>query len=208
VIAHSFGTYTIASLLKRENDIDLHNLVLCGSVLPINFDFGSIARKVKNLCINDACTRDIWPVIAKILSFGYGESGTYGFYQALCRDRFHDFRHSDFFNEEFIRTYWMPIFASGILVPSAFVRKSANNPPLLRTLAILPRAILPILVLACVLISATMLYTTAIWREETRAAQNPTENVCEKQPTFCSSFGVNRWEKLECFNGLGDCQAR
>jgi hypothetical protein len=38
VIAHSFGTYTIAAILESEDDIDLYNLILCGSVLPVDFD--------------------------------------------------------------------------------------------------------------------------------------------------------------------------
>jgi hypothetical protein len=147
-IAHSFGTYTIASILRNENDIDLHNLVLCGSVLPVNFDFSEIVRKVKNFRVNDAGTRDIWPLLAKISSFGYGESGTYGFYHSLCEDRFHNFRHSDFFTEEFIRAYWVPMFSDDRLVPSNLVRKPETDPPFFKYLALLPRATLPIVLMS------------------------------------------------------------
>ena len=154
VIAHSFGTYTIVSVLEHEHDIDLYNLVLCGSVLPVNFDFGEIVRKVSNRLVNDAGARDAWPVIAKITSFGYGESGTYGFTSALCEDRFHDFQHSDFFTADFITNYWCPLFERNEVVPSQYRRTLETQSRVLGLLSSLPRGSVAVAALAGIFLVA------------------------------------------------------
>lgn len=138
VIAHSFGTYTIASVLQRTADIDLHHLVLCGSVLPKDLDFGNLGRKIHGRLVNDAGAKDIWPVMAKIATFGYGPSGTFGFENGTIEDRYHDFTHSDFFAEAFIRQYWLPIFQRDEIVPSRFVRKPSWRSSIASFLASLP----------------------------------------------------------------------
>jgi pimeloyl-ACP methyl ester carboxylesterase len=151
VVAHSFGTYTIASLLRQTRDIDLHHLVLCGSVLPNNFDFDSISRKIHGKFVNDAGARDAWPVLAKIASFGYGVSGTFGFQSGLIEDRFHDFAHSDFFNKEFIRQYWFPIFDRNEVVHSAYQRRSSWRTRLIDLLAQVPAGTLLVCLMAAAL---------------------------------------------------------
>lgn len=151
VIAHSFGTYTIASVLESENDIELDNLILCGSVLKQNHDFGAIRRQVANRIVNDAGARDMWPVLAKVSSFGFGESGTSGFQSEFCEDRFHDLTHGDFFSEEFIRQYWSPIFARNEVVPSDFTRRPSATTKVLGFISMFPAATLPVLLLAAAL---------------------------------------------------------
>jgi hypothetical protein len=154
VIAHSFGTYTILSILNREDDIDLHNLVLCGSVVPSDFDFGKIRRKVHNHCINDAGARDVWPVFARLSSFVYGQSGTFGFQSGLCTDRFHNFKHSDFFNPQFIKDYWYPIFARDKIVLTEFRRTFDPWTRTLSFLSVMPRGLLPMILIVGVALGA------------------------------------------------------
>ncbi|MBR1232462.1 hypothetical protein JQ597_34035 [Bradyrhizobium sp. AUGA SZCCT0177] len=161
VIAHSFGTYTIATLLRQTRDIDLHHLVLCGSVLPNNFNFDSISRKIHGKFVNDAGARDAWPVLAKISSFGYGVSGTFGFQSGLIEDRFHDFAHSDFFNKEFIRTYWLPIFDQDQVNHSSYERKPSWRTRLINLLALAPPGILLVgLIAAALYLAVPPLYAT------------------------------------------------
>jgi Glycosyl hydrolase 108 len=154
VVAHSFGTYTIVSLLRQTRDIDLHHLVLCGSVLPNNFDFDSISRKIHGKFVNDAGAKDAWPVLAKIASFGYGASGTFGFQSGLIEDRFHDFAHSDFFNKEFIRQYWFPIFDRDQVVHSTFERKPSWHTSIINLLAQVPSGTLLVCLVAAALYAA------------------------------------------------------
>jgi pimeloyl-ACP methyl ester carboxylesterase len=145
VIAHSFGTYTIVSILMNEDDLDLENLILCGSVLPVDSRLGSIARKIQNVRLNDVGAKDIWPVLAKISSFGYGESGTFGFLGDVFVDRFHNLSHSDFFTEEFIRKFWLPIFTGNHVEPSGYIRETKRDSRLPMILSMLPRAFVPLL---------------------------------------------------------------
>jgi hypothetical protein len=151
VVAHSFGTYTIAQVLRQTKDIDLHHLVLCGSVLPNNFNFDSISRKIHGKFVNDAGAKDAWPVLAKIASFGYGVSGTFGFQSGLIEDRFHDFAHSDFFNPDFIRRYWFPIFDRNEVVHSTYARKPSWRTSLISVLALVPSGTLLVCLLAAAL---------------------------------------------------------
>ncbi|MDD1522122.1 hypothetical protein DAA51_21380 [Bradyrhizobium sp. WBAH10] len=143
VIAHSFGTYTIVKILEEEDDIDLDTLVLCGSVLPSNYDFGAISRKVSGLIVNDAGSRDIWPVLARLVTVGYGDSGTFGFLKGLCRDRFFYFTHSDFFTADFISKYWVTIFSERRIEDPGSDRSLWKSPFAIRLLSVLPEALLP-----------------------------------------------------------------
>lgn len=117
VIAHSFGTYVIGRILRDETDIRLHRLVLCGSVLPRRFRWDIVGDRIATHVVNDCGTWDAWPVLAQSSSFGYGASGTFGFGRYRVRDRFHNFKHSGFFDEQFVRTFWKPLFTDNALAP-------------------------------------------------------------------------------------------
>jgi len=68
--------------------------------------------------INDAGTSDYWPVLASLLSWGYGASGAFGFKTICVKDRFHDCGHSDFFSDEHMQKYWVPFLVDGQVVTS------------------------------------------------------------------------------------------
>lgn len=119
VVAHSFGTYAIGMLLDDKPDLTLHRLVLCGSVLPQDFRWDKIGNQVETRVVNDCALFDIWPVLAKSASWGYGLSGTYGFGGPRVVDRFHAFGHSGFFKPEFPPTFWRPWFEQDELVNGA-----------------------------------------------------------------------------------------
>jgi hypothetical protein len=110
VIAHSFGTYIITKILKADGVMTLRRLVLCGSIVPRNFDWIRISKQVTEEIVNDCGLHDIWPVMAQSLSWGYGASGTFGFGCASFKDRFHKFGHSGFLTDEFITKFWLPWF--------------------------------------------------------------------------------------------------
>jgi hypothetical protein len=83
-------------------------------VVPSNFDWRAVEDQIRgdekrNAIINECGTRDIWPVMAQSITWGYGATGTYGFGTFNVRDRFHNITHSDFFADEFARKYWIPL---------------------------------------------------------------------------------------------------
>ena len=129
IIAHSFGTYIIAKILSNyEPGIIFHRLILCGSIIPDDFDW---ARHVHQLSlyesggwfgINDCGMKDIWPVLAKSVTWGYGSSGRFGFGHPHVKDRFFDIGHSDFFKAEFVKDYWLPYLSNGTIVEGVLDR--------------------------------------------------------------------------------------
>jgi hypothetical protein len=98
--------------------IELHRLILCGAILPTEFGWDKLRKRIETEVINDCGIRDIWPVLAQSTTFGYGPSGRFGFGTPGVRDRFHDFGHGGFFQEKFVRDFWLPWFQKGDFVKS------------------------------------------------------------------------------------------
>lgn len=114
VVAHSFGTHVILGILDDDQnaDLDLENLILCGAVLPRLYNFRKIMPMVKNRILNFVGCRDIWPVMAKISTFGYGSAGTFGFQGAGPDNLYFDFGHGGYFSESFIQDQLYKLFGS------------------------------------------------------------------------------------------------
>jgi len=72
------------------------------------------------------------------LSWGYGDTGRHGFNQYGVDDRGHNFRHSDFFDEEFVRQFWKPLIESDTLVPSEWEENAPSPSWILGILSVLP----------------------------------------------------------------------
>ena len=76
-------------------------LILCGAIVPEAFRWDRVRGQVEAVnVINDVGRQDVWPVMAKLLTFGYGDAGTYGFGFGV-RDRFHNTDHSGYFEGDF-----------------------------------------------------------------------------------------------------------
>lgn len=161
VIAHSFGTYIIGSILQQEFDIRIHRLILCGSVLPRNFAWEKVLRQLeRNGVINECGKRDIWPVMAQSLSWGYGASGTHGFGAALVRDRFHDMTYSQYFSPEFVEKHWVPFIQDGRDDGTEFEASISKSPWWMSVLEVLP--IKWLLLAGSLIVSAWLAYSTVL----------------------------------------------
>jgi hypothetical protein len=116
-IAHSFGTYLVSRILEDATDLRWERLIFCGAIAPEGFRWDKVQAQVEaGNVINDVGRRDIWPVMAKLLTFGYGDAGTHGFGFG-AKDRFHNARHGDYFEGDFPQKFWAPWIHSGRLVP-------------------------------------------------------------------------------------------
>jgi hypothetical protein len=138
VIAHSFGTYCVFRILNENADIAFDKVIFCGCIVSDEYPWDFVQPRVAQKIINDCGTRDFWPAAAKSLSWGYGATGTFGFKSPGIFDRFHDFDHGGFFDEEFVRTYWVPYIARGEIIPSPWTTKRPPSPPAVKTLATIP----------------------------------------------------------------------
>jgi hypothetical protein len=127
VFAHSFGTY-VATLGLRWGSSPpgpkVTNLVLAGSVLPMNFDWSRmISRRVERV-VNECGWKDGILVLNSLVNPFLGAAGRLGFrtteYRRLIQ-RHYPFGHSDYFAppqpgdhvDSFLRARWVPLaFAS------------------------------------------------------------------------------------------------
>ncbi|CAA2108194.1 hypothetical protein [Variovorax paradoxus] len=149
VIAHSFGTYIITKVLAPDQGIRLKRLLLCGSIVPTDFAWENVKGKPpRDSIVNDVGTRDIWPVLARTLTWGYGTSGTYGFKQTAVTDRYHDLAHSDFFSELWVRKFWLPFISDGTIHPSDWEKVRPTPPTYLALLGVIQLKYIVMLLLA------------------------------------------------------------
>jgi hypothetical protein len=120
IIAHSFGTYAVARILRDEGDVVLHRLLLCGSIVPASFRWDLVRGRLADKPINDCGDADVWPLVAKSVTWGYGASGVLGFGSVVVTDRFHPFAHSQYFDAAFVREYWRPYVLEGTVRESSY----------------------------------------------------------------------------------------
>jgi hypothetical protein len=139
IIAHSFGTYIIGQILKQGFELKIYRLILCGSVLPLEFEWHQYqGRFDDDAVINECGKSDIWPVLAQSASWGYGASGTHGFGAVLVKDRFHAGGHGQYFEPEFVERYWEPFIRRGSYQGTEFETKMPPTPWWLSVLGITP----------------------------------------------------------------------
>jgi cytochrome c-type biogenesis protein CcmH/NrfG len=128
IIAHSFGTFILSRIFEREPDICFHRIVLAGSIIPDDFNWSQHGHRLDPdadgdwQAVNDCGMRDLWPVLAKSVTWGYGSSGRFGFGHVRVKDRFFDLGHSDFFKGDFVATYWAPYLSEGRIVEGVLDR--------------------------------------------------------------------------------------
>jgi pimeloyl-ACP methyl ester carboxylesterase/nucleotide-binding universal stress UspA family protein len=119
IVAHSFGTYIVGGILEENPDIRLDRVLLCGSVLKQTFRWDKLPNR-PNAVLNEAGSRDIWPILAKSCTWGYGSTGTFGFQTPGVRDRFHNLAHSDYFKSGFAEEFWIPWILTGQVTPTQY----------------------------------------------------------------------------------------
>jgi WD40 repeat protein/pimeloyl-ACP methyl ester carboxylesterase len=127
IVAHSFGTYVTGWALRRlpvDQSPRIHTIILCGSVLKQLFPWNMLVGQGRPVTqvINDCGTKDIWPLISRLVVFGMGSAGRHGFAGAIGTDvgiinRYHPLGHSDFFTDAFMGDQWAGLL-SGAAAPA------------------------------------------------------------------------------------------
>jgi hypothetical protein len=165
IIAHSFGTYIVANILRRQFTMKVDRIIFCGSVVRFKFPFEQINDRFNSPVLNEVGTADPWPAVAESVTTGYGSAGTYGFLRPGVRDRFHnDAGHGYFLNAKFCRDYWIKFLAGEPPIPGD---SNAKDPPLwVRLISIFK--IKYFIVLAFIL-AAAWLGARAAWGPEPRS---------------------------------------
>lgn len=146
VIAHSFGTYLITKILDKFSDIRIDHLVLCGAVVRQKFPWHRLPNWPKEGVVNDCGTKDPWPIFAKIITFGFGASGRFGFQSVKVKNRYHDIDHSGFFNHDFFKKFWLPLIANNHFVTSEWNYKRKSTKWIWQAIALIEGGMLMLLV--------------------------------------------------------------
>lgn len=123
IVAHSFGTYIVSKILKACSDVKFHRILLCGAIVDTDYDWHAVSKQFTKPVINDIGRRDIWPSMAKSWSWGFGNSGCFGFQHSRVRDRHFTYGHSGFLNVAHMQKYWMPYLLDGRVVASRYSTK-------------------------------------------------------------------------------------
>jgi len=118
-VGHSFGTYVLGTILKERPDIKPNRMLLCGSILSRKYRWDKLPNR-PNGVLNEAGSRDIWPILARAMTWGFDSTGTFGFKTPGVRDRYHDCTHSEYFKPGFAEQYWLPWIINGELRESPF----------------------------------------------------------------------------------------
>lgn len=129
VMAHSFGTYIVSKILEDATDVRICRLLLCGSIIPTSYRWDRLSLEfTPQTLVNDVGTSDYWPVFARVVSWGYGGSGSFGFKNVRVWDRFFDYGHSDFFTSAHIEGFWKPFVLNGEVVNSPWDEQRPTCP--------------------------------------------------------------------------------
>jgi len=113
IIAHSFGASVVATALQEHCDIRIDKLILCGSIIPCDFDWETLFdRRQIELIHNEVGTRDIWADLVRHLVSGTGASGRRGFNTAneRCKnEQYEGYGHCDYLKPSHIEKRWLPV---------------------------------------------------------------------------------------------------
>ena len=128
IIAHSYGTYLTTRALEENTYLTIGDLLLCGSIAPDDLDWAKIRNQTrdrkgefgKGEILNDCGSSDVWPVIARVATWGFDSTGTYGVRRNPVIDRYHPLRHSDFFERGFVDKYWKPFVHGSEIVEADY----------------------------------------------------------------------------------------
>ena len=116
VIAHSFGTFIIGYAMLKYREIRFDKVILCGSILPRDFDWHELfVREQVGRVRNECGGQDAWVMLAPLLVRGTGRSGRKGFLSlgTRCSNEPHKYhKHSDFFQAPHISGTWLPFLCT------------------------------------------------------------------------------------------------
>lgn len=139
IIAHSFGTHIITSILRTDPFFKINRMILCGSVIHRRFPWSRVAHQVADKKVLNECgTRDVWPALATTVTYGYGPTGTFGFGDPKVRDRFHRTTHGGYFDAEFVRAFWVPYIVEGRIESTDWEKERPAAPLWLSILPMIP----------------------------------------------------------------------
>jgi hypothetical protein len=112
IVAHSFGCYLVASLLKKYRQVRFDRIIFCGSIVHPGYPWADVvARGQAKSVLNQYGGEDFWAWVVQWVVEDAGPSGFSGFDRPCAvvqQQNNPEFEHSDYFydlnyNENWIR---------------------------------------------------------------------------------------------------------
>jgi CheY-like chemotaxis protein len=137
LVGHSFGTYLVGWALRRlGKNIQVHTVVLAGSVLRSSFYWADLLSHSVRRVINDCGARDTVLLASQFLVLSTGMAGRIGFVSMTGHDfsnRYSLFGHGGYFNDAsgrpsdaYMTNHWVPLIVDENPVPQFDTRSSPN----------------------------------------------------------------------------------
>jgi len=127
VVAHSFGTYILVNCMLKRRDVKFDKIILCGSILPEDFDWSILFGRDQVNCVRNECGhQDFWAGMVGTLVPNTGSSGKKGFTfkSGNFKQEHFEFEHSDSLVRQHMRTGWFPFLTKP---PSGLVVKNGRD---------------------------------------------------------------------------------
>jgi len=130
IVAHSFGCYLVASLLKKYSQVRFDRIIFCGSIVHPGYPWADFAARgqVKSV-LNQYGGEDFWTWVVQWAVEDAGPSGYSGFGHpcAIVQQQNHpEFEHSDYFYDLNYNQNWIP-FLLGNPLPAVATSQSARQ---------------------------------------------------------------------------------
>ncbi|MCA0275239.1 MAG: hypothetical protein LCH86_04460 [Proteobacteria bacterium] len=192
IFAHSYGTYALTRVIDQNPFFRFDRVILCGSIVPSTYDWRKVHDQIKgdekrDAVVNECGTRDIWPVLAQSITWGYGATGTYGFGTFNVRDRFHNLAHSEFFSNEFVEKHWIPLVQGDKVTFSKQDIAGTGSPAWFTLVRFLPIKLATLIVLT---LGAAAYAMSALGLGEATAACKAREQQVESSCFNTSDYGT------------------
>jgi hypothetical protein len=131
IVAHSFGCYLVASLLKKYSQVRFNRIIFCGSIVDPGYPWADVAARgqVKSV-LNQYGGEDFWAWVVQWAVEDAGPSGYSGFVQpsAIVGQQKHpEFEHSDYFYDLNYNQNWIPFLLGNPLPPVTTSRDTGQG---------------------------------------------------------------------------------
>jgi predicted transcriptional regulator/pimeloyl-ACP methyl ester carboxylesterase len=131
VIAHSFGTYMVASAMEIYPQVKFNRVIFCGGIVEPGYPWDKlIANGQAEEALNEYGGRDFWAGIVANVVEDAGPSGRTGFAMShpnVQQRHYPGFRHSDYFHPLHYQETWIPFLKGKPIGPGAIEHAHAVN---------------------------------------------------------------------------------
>jgi len=123
IVAHSFGCYLVASVLKKYSEVRFDRIIFCGSIVHPAYPWADFAERGQlRSVLNQYGEKDFWAWVVHWAVEDAGPSGYSGFDVScaeLTQQKHPEFEHSNYFSDLNYKNNWIPFLLGKSLAAQA-----------------------------------------------------------------------------------------